>query len=166
MTKKSATAMLAAGIMMLVLNLAVIGPVATSAVQDAVDDAMVKTAENTWENDDWIDSQDSRTYYAFGLTNLEEVNNGSDPIFEKQGPFSYDIETHSTFISHDEVEGTLTYSSNSIFTFAEGEDPSAQITQMNILYEAQRVAVFPSMMSTFGDIAGAGFMSEVLKEDL
>ncbi len=89
MTKKSATAMLAAGFMMLILNLAVIGPAATSAVQDAVDDAMVKTAENTWENDEWIDSQDSRTYYAFGLTNLEEVNNGSDPIFEKQGPFSF-----------------------------------------------------------------------------
>ena len=158
--------MLGAGFMMLILNLAVIGPAATSAVQDAVDSAMVKTAENTWENEEWIDSDDSRTYYAYGLVNLEEVNNGSEPIFEKQGPFTYDIATHKTFISHDVVEGTVTYSSNSVFTFAEGEDPSTQITQMNILYEAQRVAVFPSMISTLGDIAGAGFMSEVLKEDL
>ena len=75
---------LIAGAVMILLNLVVLAPIATSMVEDAVEDNF-----ETWPYDeacadsdcttaeaDWASSTSDRSYYAWNLTNADEVMAG------------------------------------------------------------------------------------------
>ena len=85
MTRTSAYAMIGSSLVLLVLNLAIIAPMATSAVQDVVDDMTVMT-EETWTDDEWLNSTDERSYYAWSISNIDDViANGSGAEYERVG---------------------------------------------------------------------------------
>ena len=96
--------MLLAGIVLVLLNVAALSPLATGAVEDAVEDTFASYTKDTiCANDDcteaeeeWASSTAQRDYYAWDITNLAEVMAGEEPITEKVGPFTYDITTTRT----------------------------------------------------------------------
>ena len=82
---------LIAGAVLILLNLAVLAPIATSMVEDAVDDnfetypydTACADADCTTAEEDWATSTSERTYYAWNLTNLDEVMAGGEASYEK-----------------------------------------------------------------------------------
>ena len=84
------------GIAMALLVLSVpLSIISTGAVEDAVienfetypTDNACANDDCTEANEDWATSTASRSYYAWNLTNPGE----DPPIYEKVGPFDYDI---------------------------------------------------------------------------
>jgi hypothetical protein len=89
-----------AGLIMIVLNLAVLAPMATSAVPDAVAEATATATLDeicandicTEINEDWESSTSQRHFYGWSITNLDDVEvNASEPIYERVGPVTYDV---------------------------------------------------------------------------
>ena len=81
--------MVIAGFIMVTLNLAVLGPMATSAVPDVVRDAVATKVKDDICNDvmcrdvneDWAESTSERSFYAWDIVNVEDVEaNYSEPI--------------------------------------------------------------------------------------
>ena len=72
-----------AGFLMVTMNLAVLGPMSTSAVPGAVEDAVETKAKDdicknvlcTQVNDDWKESTSQRDFYAWHMWNVEDVVN-------------------------------------------------------------------------------------------
>ena len=109
---------LAVGLLLLGVNLLVLGPMATGAVQEAVDEKFAtKPFDDACGNDDcseanedWATTTSSREYYAWNLTNQQQtLSNPAAALFEKVGPVTYDITTTRTIVSHSASAGTLTY---------------------------------------------------------
>ena len=75
---------LIAGAVMILLNLVVLAPIATSMVEGAVDDnfevypydSACADSDCTTAEADWATSTSDRTYYAWNLTNADEVMAG------------------------------------------------------------------------------------------
>ncbi|MEC8816312.1 MAG: hypothetical protein VXX34_02840, partial [Candidatus Thermoplasmatota archaeon] len=138
--------MLLAGIVLVLLNVAALSPLATGAVEDAVEDTFASYTKDTiCANDDcteaeeeWASSTAQRDYYAWDITNLAEVMAGEEPITEKVGPFTYDITTTRTINNYDAAAGELTY--NAVKTFECAADSAVscdtEVTQLNILFQA------------------------------
>ena len=69
------------GIALLVVNMAVLAPVATGAVEDAVQEAVAtKPLDDACKDgncdnveDDWASSTEERSFYAYSITNLNDV---------------------------------------------------------------------------------------------
>ncbi|RZD46080.1 MAG: hypothetical protein CXT68_07465 [Methanobacteriota archaeon] len=158
---KSDKSMLAAGLMFLVLNLAVFAPLSTGGVQDAVDekfstytkDVACENDDCTEANDDWAISTTQRDYSAWSITNTADIMaTGADPVYEELGPFTYDITSTRTITGHDATNGTLTY--NQVKSFecaAESVMPcdTTMVTQLNIvngIMDLTKVAFSAGMM--------------------
>ena len=133
---------LIAGAVMILLNLVVLAPIATSMVEGAVEDNFetwpydeaCADSDCTTAEEDWATSTSDRSYYAWNLTNADEVMAGEDPVYEMLGPFDYEITTTRNIIAFDKEAGTLTYDESKVFTCAM-DDPEAcntPITQLNI----------------------------------
>ena len=83
---KSDKAMLGAGLMFLILNVAILAPIATGAVPDAVAEATAEApkddicsnADCTEVEADWASSSTDRDFYGWNLTNLGEVLAGGE----------------------------------------------------------------------------------------
>ena len=110
--------MLVAGLMFLILNLAVFAPLSTGGVQDAVDekfstytkDIACANDDCTEADEDWAVSTTQRDYSAWNITNVADIMaTGADPTYEEVGPFTYDITSTRTITGHDATNGTLTY---------------------------------------------------------
>ena len=118
---------LIAGAVMILLNLVVLAPIATSMVEGAVEDnfetypydSACADSDCTTAESDWATSTSDRTYYAWNLTNADEVMAGEDPVYEKLGPFEYDITTTRNIIDFNKSAGTLTYDESKVFTCSE-----------------------------------------------
>ena len=112
---------LAVGILLLGVNLLVLGPMATGAVPGAVDDAFATyPKDNACANDDcsevnedWASSVSTRDYYAWNLSNPDDVLYGDDPQFVKIGPVTYEIITNRTLLDYDADAGTMEIYSSS-----------------------------------------------------
>ena len=84
--------MLLAGIVLVLLNVAALSPLATGAVEDAVEDTFASYTKDTiCANDDcteaeeeWASSTAQRDYYAWDITNLAEVMAGEEPPSPKR----------------------------------------------------------------------------------
>ena len=155
---------IASAAILLILQFGVISPMAVSAVQDVVNEKSVTTSED-WESDDWLVTSRTRDYWAWNLTNIDEVNADSavTPVWEKVGPFTYEITTTREVIEHDDVYGTLEYtSSNSYEWTGEGLDPSMQVSNMNIAYQTQVIAATSSAISAAMTLSKVGFTSNIL----
>ena len=167
---------LIAGAVMILLNLVVLAPIATSMVEGAVEDNF-----ETWPYDeacadsdcttaekDWATSTSDRSYYAWNLTNADEVMAGGDPVYKKLGPFDYEITTTRNIIAFDKEAGTLTYDESKVFTCAmdDPEDCNTPITQLNIPFQPQVVGATGLVVEGIMDTTKVAFTTGMLAQDL
>ncbi len=138
-----------AGLVLVAFNMAIVGTVATGAVEGAVDemfqtytkDSICENEDCSELNQDWLTSTSERDYYAWNLTNLDAMmaDFNVDAVYEEVGPVTYEITTERNLISHDSAAGTITYSEIKTYEWKEGVPSNTPITALNILYEPQRV---------------------------
>ena len=168
--------MLIAGIVLVLLNVAALAPLATGAVEDVVDetfedyskDAVCANDDCTEAEEDWASSTAQRDYYAWDVTNLAEVMGGAAPITEKVGPFTYDITTTRTINNYDANAGELTY--NAVKTFECAADSAVscdtEVTQLNILFQAQVIGATGMAMGGIMDLTKVGFAVQMVLQDM
>ena len=167
---------LIAGAVMILLNLVVLAPVATSMVDGAVEDnfetypydSACADSDCTTAEADWASSTSDRSYYAWNLTNADEVMAGGDPVYDMLGPFDYEITTTRNIIAFDKEAGTLTYDESKVFTCAM-DDPEAcntPITQLNIPYQPQVVGATGMVVNGIMDVTKVAFTTGMLAQDL
>ena len=167
---------LIAGAVMILLNLVVLAPIATSMVEDAVEDnfetypydSACADSDCTTAEEDWATSTSEKTYYAWNLTNLDEVMSGDEPTYEKVGPFLYDITTTRNIIEFNESAGTLTYDeSNSFSCSADTLNPcDTMITQLNIPFQPQVVGATGTAINGIMDLTKAGFAAGAIGNEM
>ena len=167
---------LIAGAVMILLNLVVLAPIATSMVEDAVDDnfevypydSACADSDCTTAEADWATSTSERTYYAWNLTNLDAVMAGEEAEYEKLGPFEYDITYTRNIIDFDKDAGTLTYDESKVFTCSETSpnDCNTMITQLNIPFQPQVVGATGLAINGVMDATKAGFTAGVMAIEL
>jgi hypothetical protein len=171
-----AKGLLVVGIVMIVLAVP-LSVIATSAVQGTVDSASVRTAENTWESEDWLHSVSYRDYYAYDVTNADEVNEfpagwAKTPNFELVGPYTYKVITDRIFVGHNMTIGTYEYTESTTYESCfvvdcegngPGEDPTTQVTNLNIPYATLRVASIPQAFEIIRDAMEARFAMKMIE---
>ena len=167
---------LIAGAVMILLNLVVLAPIATSMVEGAVEDnfetypydSACADSDCTTAESDWATSTSDRTYYAWNLTNADEVMAGDDPVYEKLGPFEYDITTTRNIIEFNKSAGTLTYDESKVFTCSEtsANDCNTMITQLNIPFQPQVVGATGMAIEGVMDLTKVGFSAGVMAIEL
>ncbi len=167
---------LIAGAVMILLNLVVLAPLATSMVDDKVvesfetypyDEACADSDCTTAETD-WASSTSDRSYFAWNLTNADEVMVGGDPVYQMLGPFDYEITTTRNIIAFDKEAGTLTYDESKVFTCAM-DDPEAcntPITQLNIPFQPQVVGATGMAINGVMELTKVGFSAGVMAIEL
>ena len=148
----------AAGLVLVAFNMAVVGTVATGAVEGAVQemfqtftkDNICSNDDCTSLNDDWLTSTSERDYYAWNLTNLDEMlaDYTVDAVYDQVGPVTYEINTERTMVEYDSEAGTITYSEINTYTWKSGVSSDTPITALNILYEPQRVGAMSLAISS------------------
>ena len=167
---------LIAGAVMILLNLVVLAPIATSMVEDAVEDnfetypydSACGDSDCTTAEEDWATSTSERTYYAWNLTNADAVMAGGDPVYEKVGPFLYDITTTRNIIEFNESAGTLTYDESKVFECsADTLNPcDMPITQLNIPFQPQVVGATGTAINGIMDLTKAGFAAGAMGKEM
>ena len=176
-TAMSPRNMLIAGIVLILLNVAALAPMATNAVPDVVEetfesyskDAVCANDACTEAEEDWASSTSQRDFYAWDVTNLADVmSSGAAPITEKVGPFTYDITTTRTINSYDADAGELTYNSVKSFACAEDSEFSCdtEVTQLNILFQAQVIGATGMAMNGIMDLTKVGFAVQMVLQDM
>jgi len=174
---KSDKTMLAAGLMFLVLNLALLAPLSTGGVPDAVDETFATyTKDTTCANDDcteaeadWAVSTSQRDYSAWTITNLDEMlANGSEPAYKEIGPFTYDITKTNTLTGYDATNGTLTYTQvKSHQCAAESKNPcDTPVTQINIGFQPQVIGATGMAINGIMDLTKVAFSAGMMGNDL
>ena len=169
--------MLVAGLMLLILNLAVFAPLSTGGVQDAVDDTFATyTKDTACANDDcteakadWAVSTSQRDYSAWTITNLDDMmDNGSEPAYTEIGPFTYDITKTNTITGYDETNGTLTYTQvKSHQCAAESAMPcDTPVTQINIGFQPQVIGATGMAINGIMDLTKVAFSAGMMGNDL
>ena len=161
---------------MILLNLVLLSPIATSMVEDAVEDnfetypydSACADSDCTTAEEDWASSTSDRSYYAWNLTNADEVMAGEAPVYEKLGPFDYEITTTRNIIAFDKDAGTLTYDESKVFTCAmdDPEDCNTPITQLNIPFQPQVVGATGLAIESVMDLTKVGFSAGVMAIEL
>jgi hypothetical protein len=167
---------LIAGAVMILLNLVVLAPIATSMVEDAVDDnfetypydSACEDSDCTTAEEDWATSTSERTYYAWNLTNADSVMAGGDPVYDKVGPFLYDITTTRNIIEFNESAGTLTYNESKVFDCsADTLNPcDMPITQLNIPFQPQVVGATGTAIDAIMSLTKAGFAAGAIGNEM
>ena len=164
---------LGVGFVLIILNLAVLGPMATGAVPDVVKEAVETKAKDDICNDvlcidvneDWAVSTSSRDFYAWSILNVDDVeNNGTEPIYEKIGPVKYDVTLKRTVENYDLKNGLLTYSQ--ITSYACSDETwvpcDTNVSQLNIAFNPQVIGATGSAMNQIMEITKSGFASGVI----
>jgi hypothetical protein len=162
-----------AGFLMVTMNLAVLGPMATSAVPGAVEDAVETKAKDdicenvlcTEVNDDWKESTSQRDFYAWHMWNVEDVvNNYSEPLYEKIGPVTYDVTLKKEVESYDIKNGLLTYKQTTSYACAKDTAVpcSTEVSQLNIAFNPQVVGATGTAINEVMKITKVGFASGVI----
>ena len=167
---------LIAGAVMVLLNLVLLSPIATSMVEGAVEeefetypyDSACANSDCTEAEEDWATSTSERTYYAWNLTNADEVMAGEDAVYEKLGPFNYDITYTREIVDFDKEAGTLTYTESKVFTCAEDtpNDCNTEITQLNIPFQPQVVGATGTAISGIMDLTKVGFAAGAIGQEM
>ena len=169
--------MLIAGIIMVLLNVALLAPMSTGAVPDAVEENFEEFSKEsacddsdcTTAEEDWAVSTSSRDFYGYSITNVADVMaNGTAPTYEKIGPVTYDITTTRTINAYDSVGGELTY--NSVKSFECSADTAVpcdtEVSQLNIAFQTQVIGATGMAIGGIMDATKAGFTTGMLAQDL
>ena len=166
------------GLTFILLNLTLIPIVFTGAVPDAVeerfetyplDSACGEDGDCSTVEADWVTSTAQRDYYAWDITNVDDVMaTGATPTYEKMGPFTYDITSTKTLIEHDADAGELTY--NLVKSFQCAADSAmpcdTEISQLNIQFRPQIIGATGTAFNGIMDLTKIGFASAVMNQDL
>lgn len=174
---KSDKTMLAAGLMFLVLNLAVLAPLATGGVQDGVDEKFeTYTKDTACANDDcteakadWAVSTSQRDYSAWTITNLDDIlATGAEPAYTEIGPFTYDITKTNTITGYDATNGTMTYTQvKSHQCAAESVEPcDTPVTQINIGFQPQVIGATGLAINGIMDTTKLAFSAGMIGKDV
>ncbi|MBL6734206.1 MAG: hypothetical protein ISP84_06670 [Candidatus Poseidonia sp.] len=176
-TPMSPRNMLLVGIVLVLLNVAALAPLATGAVEGAVEETFATfTKDNacadddcTAAEDDWAVSTSSRDFYGWSITNVDDVMaTGAAPTYEKVGPVTYDITTTKTITGYDAATGELTY--NSVKSFACAADSAVpcdtDVTQLNIAFQTQVIGATGMAIGGIMDMTKAAFTAGMLAQDL
>ena len=163
--------MLGAALVCLILS-APLSMLSTGAVEGAVEDNFETfPADNICANDDcteaeedWANSTGERSYYAWNLTNP----GAAEPVYEKVGPFEYDISYTREIIAFDETAGTLTYSESKVYTCAEDTATACdtEVTTTNIPFQPQVVGATGVAISGIMDLTKAGFSAGAIGQEM
>ncbi len=182
-TKNIAVACVIIGLLLPLLNLTVVSGIVSDEVADGVQDILADDRDelSDWEDPDWLVSSSERAYFANSITNLENLEDGIDtlPTLEKMGPFVYNVTTTRDIIDFDEEDGTITYSEYDVFDWCStctwidenGDehaslDGNTEISQINILWNTQKIAGVGTGIE-YGEIfAKAGFGNSMIQNDL
>ena len=168
--------MLGAGLMFLILNLALIAPIATGAVPDAVAEATAEAPkDDICSNDacteieaEWASSSTDRDFYAWNLTNLGGVLGGDAPVYEEIGPVTYTITSDRHLMEHNSTSGEITYHENT--SYACSVDTvvpcDVQITQLNIGFMPQVIGATGTAMAGIMDLTKVGFAAQMINQDM
>ena len=176
-TMMSPRNMLLAGIVLVLLNVAALAPMATGAVEGAVEDNFASFSKDsvcanddcTEAEEDWASSTSPRDFYGYSITNVADVMaNGSTPVYEKIGPVTYDITTTRTILDYDSAAGELTY--NSVKSFACSADTAVpcdtEVSQLNIAFQTQVIGATGTAIAGIMDVTKAAFTAGMLAQDL
>ena len=169
--KTNSKALLGIAMALLVLSVP-LSIISTGAVEDAVienfetypTDNACANDDCTEANEDWATSTASRSYYAWNLTNPGE----DPPIYEKVGPFDYDITYTREIIEFDKEAGTLKYSESKVYTCAEdARTPcDTEVTTTNIPFQPQVVGATGPAISGIMDLTKAGFAAGAINNEM
>ena len=163
--------MLGAALAFLILS-APLSVLSTGAVEDAVDENFETfPADNVCANDDcteaeadWATDTGERSYYAWNLTNP----GAAEPVYEKVGPFDYDITYTREIIDFNKSAGTLTYSESKVYTCAEDTATpcDSEVTTTNIPFQPQVVGATGLAISGIMDLTKAGFAAGAINNEM
>ena len=161
---------------MILLNLVLLSPIATSMVEDAVEDnfetypydSACADSDCTTAEEDWASSTSDRSYYAWNLTNADAVMAGEAPVYDMLGPFDYEITTTRNIIEFNKSAGTLTYDESKVFTCAmdDPEDCNTPITQLNIPFQPQVVGATGLAIEGVMDMTKVAFTTGMMAQDM
>ena len=187
--QQKASAILAVGIMLIGINFLALAPFVAgqveAGVQIAVADGYDGYDDDGNENytadydDEWLVSTSERVYFAYSLDNPDGVDAGEAHEFTKMGPFIYEVTTTREILDFDYEAGEITYSEYDSFEWCEncawidenGDSHnsvpgSTEITQVNILWNTQRIAGISTGI-IYGEVfAKAGFANNMIATDL
>ena len=168
--------MLGAALALLVLS-APLSMLSTAGVEAAVEENFETfTKDNACANDDcteaesdWSSSTSQRDYYAWNITNVGDVMaSNAAPMYEKVGPFTYDITHTRTIVDYNESAGTMTYNQVKSFECAEDSTVSCDtpVSQLNIAFRAQTIGATGLAINGIMDATKAGFAVGMMGQDL
>ena len=166
------------GLACLLLNVTLLPIVFTGAVEGAVEEkfetfpldyACGEDGDCDTLEDDWAVSTTSRDYYAWDITNLQEViENQATPDYERMGPYTYDITSEKTLIEHDNYNGHLTYNVVKTFECSPNSKNSCdeELSQLNIQFRPQLIGATGTAFNGIMDLTKIGFASGMMNQDL
>jgi len=170
--------LIGAALVALLLNLTLLPIVFTGAVAGAIDDKFATYPLDTICGQDgncdsvetgWATSTSTRDYYAWNLTNADNVLDNQVPTkYERKGPFTYQITSHKTLLEHDAEKGELTYNVVNSFECSTDSKHSCdqQLTQLNIQFRPQIIGATGSAFNGIMDLTKIGFASGMMNQDL
>ena len=150
-------------------------------IEGAVGDSMTGSMDEQADFDDsWAISTSERVYFAYNVTDQSALSS-DDPSqgFENMGPFIYKVTTTREILDFDDVAGEITYSEFDSFEWcetctwndSEGVERASvsgdtEITNVNILWNTQRMAGIDTGI-IYGEIfAKAGFANKMMEIEL
>ena len=164
--------LVATGLILVSLNLA-LASYATGEVPAAVEEAVaMKVKDDICENtlctevsEDWSESTSQRDFFAWHITNVDEViMDNAEPIYEKIGPVTYDVTLKREVDNYDIKNGLLTY--KQLTSYSCSEDTlvpcSTEVSQLNIAFNPQVVGATGTAINAVMDITKTGFVSGVV----
>ncbi|MEE2759659.1 MAG: hypothetical protein VYA86_06755 [Candidatus Thermoplasmatota archaeon] len=155
------------GILLMGINLAVISPFVMEATDEALSTATVMT-NDTWEDEEWLNSTSERSFFAWNLSNAAALQSGAETEmeFEKMGPFTYDLTTKREVLYHDEEAGVLTYREYNVYEWSDGMSGDTQLTNINILFNTQKIGAAGSAIDFGSSFVKGAFTTDMLYIDL
>ena len=187
--QQKASTILTVGILLIGINFLALAPFVAgqveAGVQDVVADGYDGYDDDGNENytadydDEWLVSTSERVYFAYSLDNPDGVDAGEAHEFTKMGPFIYEVTTTREILDFNYDAGEITYSEYDSFEWCEtctwiddnGDSHnsvpgSTEITQVNILWNTQRIAGISTGI-IYGEVfAKAGFANNMIATDL
>ena len=155
------------GILLMGINLAVISPFVMEVTEETLSTATVMT-NDTWEDEGWLNATSERSFFAWNLSNAAALQSGAETEmeFEKMGPFTYELSTIREVLYHDEEAGVLTYREYNEYNWLDGESGDAQLTNINILFNTQKIGAVGSAIDFGSSFVKGAFTRDMLYVDL
>ena len=168
------------GILLMSINVVVISPMVMGLTEEKLAEATVMTNE-TWEDEGWLNATSERSFFAWNLNNVNELQQDDDAEmeFEKMGPFTYNLTTVREVLYHDETAGTLTYREYNVYDWCEdcvyvdenGTEHTSlsgdtELTNLNILFNAQKIGAAGTAIDTGSLFVKGAYTRDMLYFDL